>query len=367
INNNDSNEGICTVNLTGIGFVPTPEIDIERSTGSSIPNGSTPNPGYSTIFASTVMGNSTSPRTFYVSSEGTANLNLTSIVSSNPGEFPISLNPGATVLSPGTKVDFEITFSPTGVGTRTAIITIRSNDADEDPYTFQVQGNGACASGILTFLPTSGPVGSVVYVSSSTSQFGGLTSASVNGVSANVTVLSNNELEVTIPDGATTGSIEINDDLGCLSSEAFTVIDQLISDCEGSSGSTPNNLFISEVTDHGSGSHSFVEIFNGTGTAVNLTDYQIRIHNNGAATPTHTIPLIGTIANNAVFVLAFGAGDATAPHGSYTANQFSIATGINDNDHIRLFNSTTNTWIDLWGDISGDVFTIASKNYTYRR
>src|SRR5690606_11615818 len=63
IDSNDLDEGTCVVNLTGIGVTPSPEIDIERSTGSSIPNGALANTGYSTIFASTVMGNSTSPRT----------------------------------------------------------------------------------------------------------------------------------------------------------------------------------------------------------------------------------------------------------------------------------------------------------------
>ena len=367
INNNDSNEGACVVNLTGEGFVPAPEIDIERSTGSSIPNGAAANIGYNTIFASTVMGNSSVPKTYHVSNEGTANLNLTSITSSNPSEFAISLNPGASTITPGTEVDFEITFSPTGVGVRTAIITIISNDADENPYTFNVQGNGDCAAGTLTFFPNNGPVGTVVNVTSSNYNFGGSTTATVNGVPASVNIISNNEMEVTIPTGAATGNLEINDDLGCLSSDLFIVVDKLISDCEGSSGSTPSDLFISEVTDHGSGSHSYVEIFNGTGAAINLTNYEIRLHNNGATTPTHIIPLVGTVASNDVFVLAFGSGDATDPNSTHGYDQSDNATGINEDDHIRLYNSSTNTWIDLWGDISGNVFTVASKNYTYRR
>lgn len=367
INNNDSNEGSCIVNITGFSFVPTPEIDIERSTFSSIPNGSLPNIGYSTVFASTVIGDFTAPRTFHVSSEGSANLDLTSITSSNPGEFLISLNPAPQTLTAGDKVDFEITFAPSGIGLRTTIITILSNDTDENPYIFNIQGVGTCSSGALTSLPNNAPVGTIVNITSTTTNFGGSTFVSVNSISASVTVLSSNELEVTIPAGATTGSIEVKDDLGCLSSNYFTVIDQLISDCEGSSGSIPTDLFISEITDHGTGSHTYVEIFNGTGSAVSLADYQIRLHNNGATSPTHTIPLIGSIANNRVFVLAFGALEASNPHGIYTADQTDNATGINNNDHIRLFNSTTNTWIDLWGDISGDVFAIASKSYNYRR
>src|SRR5690606_28512784 len=38
--------------------------------------------------------------------------------------------------------DFTITFSPTTSGVRNAIININSNDPDENPYTFMVQGTG---------------------------------------------------------------------------------------------------------------------------------------------------------------------------------------------------------------------------------
>jgi len=365
INNNDSNEGTCTVNLTGEGFTPAPEIDVERNTGGSIPNGSAANAGYNTIFAATTVGNTTAPKTYHVANEGTANLLLTSITSSNPAEFSISLNPAPTTINPSTEVDFEIIFSPTGIGLRTATITIVSNDADENPYTFNVQGNGDCASGILTFLPDNGPVGTIVNVTSSTSNFGGSTTASIGGIPAAVTVISANEIEVTIPTGASTGSIQINDDLGCLSSDLFTVIDELISSCEGSSGLTPTDLFISEVTDKGTGSHSYVELYNGTGAAISLNTYEVRIHNNGATNATTTIPLSGTIANDGIVVIAFGGTDATDPEGGYTADFFSGGGGINEDDHIRLYDGTT--WVDLWGDTSGNPFTIASKDYTYRR
>lgn len=357
-----------TTYISGTLSVVAPEIDVERNTGSSIPNGSAANAGYNTIFATTTVGNTTAPKTYHVANEGTANLALTSITSSNPAEFSISLNPGATTINPSTEVDFEITFSPTGIGLRTATITIVSDDADENPYTFNVQGNGDCASGTLTFLPDNGPVGTIVNVTSSTSNFGGSTTATIGGIPASVTVIAANEIEVTIPAGASTGSLEINDDLGCLNSDLFTVIDELISSCEGNSGLTPTDLFISEVTDKGTGSHSYVEIYNGTGGPITLNTYELRIHNNGAANATTTIPLIGTpttIADDGIIVIAFGGTNANDPEGGYTADFFSGGGGINEDDHIRLYNGTT--WIDLWGDTSGNPFTIASKDYTYRR
>ncbi|WP_053970960.1 choice-of-anchor D domain-containing protein [Mangrovimonas sp. ST2L15] len=364
INNNDPNEGSCTINLTGEGFTPAPEIDIERNTGGTIPNGSSPNIGYNTIFAATVMGDSSSPKTFHVSNEGTSDLDLTSITSSNPTEFSISLNPSPSTISSNTEVDFEIVFSPTGVGLRTSTITIISNDSDENPYTFQVQGNGDCAASPITISPMSGPEATIINITGI--NFGSATTATLNGVSiSSVNVISSTELELSVPSGATTGSLEITNDLGCLSSELFIVIDNQISSCEGNSGISPTELFISEVTDHGTGHHSYVEIFNGTGATVNLSGYEIRIHNNGASTATSSVTLSGSIINGDVFVLAFGQSDATDAHASHGFDQSSNVNGINEDDHIRLYNGTT--WIDLWGDTSGDSFTIASKNYTYRR
>ncbi|MCF1190513.1 choice-of-anchor D domain-containing protein [Mangrovimonas sp. AS39] len=364
INNNDSNEGTCSINLTGEGFTPAPEIDIERNTGGTIPNGSSPNIGYNTIFAATVMGDSSSPKTFHVSNEGTSDLDLTSITSSNPTEFSISLNPSPSTISSNTEVDFEIVFSPTGVGLRTSTITIISNDSDENPYTFQVQGNGDCAASPITISPMSGPEATIISISGN--NFGSATTATLNGLSiSSVNVISSTELELSVPSGATTGSLEITNDLGCLSSELFIVIDNQISSCEGNSGISPTELFISEVTDHGTGHHSYVEIFNGTGATVNLSGYEIRIHNNGASTATSSVTLSGSIINGDVFVLAFGQSDATDAHASHGFDQSSNVNGINEDDHIRLYNGTT--WIDLWGDTSGDSFTIASKNYTYRR
>ncbi|MDH7912268.1 choice-of-anchor D domain-containing protein [Winogradskyella sp. SYSU M77433] len=367
INNNDLDESACTVSLTGEGFTPTPEIDIERNTGGSIPNGAAANAGYNTVFAATVIGNSSAPKTFHVSSEGSANIDLTSITSSNPSEFSVSLNPSPATVNPGTEVDFEITFTPTGVGLRTATITIVSNDTDENPYTFNVQGNGECTAGTLTLSPDNGPVNTIVNVTTSSSNFGGSTTATVNGITATVNIISSTELEVTIPTGAETGSLDITDNLGCVSSELFTVIDEQISSCEGSFGTAPTDLFISEVTDHGSGSHSYVEIYNGTGSTVDLTDYEIRLHNNGASIATHTIALTGSVVDNDVFVLAFGSTDATNPYATHGYDQSSGVSGINEDDNIRLYYAPTNTWVDLWGDTSGSVFTVSSNNYTYRR
>ena len=55
-----------------------------------------------------------------------------------------------------------------------------------------------------------------------------------------------------------------------------------------------SELFISEVTDASAGSLTYVEIFNATGATVDMTNYEVRITNNGSFDTD--IPLTGSLA-----------------------------------------------------------------------
>jgi hypothetical protein len=69
------------------------------------------------------------------------------------------------------------------------------------------------------------------------------------------------------------------------------------------SATTPSDLFISEVTDANTGALSYVELYNGTGSSINLANYRLKLYNNGLAAPTWQQTLSGTIANNSTFVI----------------------------------------------------------------
>jgi predicted extracellular nuclease len=64
-------------------------------------------------------------------------------------------------------------------------------------------------------------------------------------------------------------------------------------------------LFFSEYLE-GSSNNKALEIFNGTGAAVNLAaeGYRVEIYFNGSTTPGTIIPLTGTIASGGVYVVA---------------------------------------------------------------
>jgi gliding motility-associated-like protein len=127
----------------------------------------------------------------------------------------------------------------------------------------------------------------------------------------------------------------------------------------------PSDLFISEVTDADTGSLTYVEIYNGTGSAKNLSNYKLKIYNNGSSSTSCDLALAGTIANNSVKVVSVG---SITNAGGVVPNQvFASCGGVNTNDNIRL-TTAADVEIDLWGRTDGVDFTPSNQTgYTYRR
>lgn len=135
----------------------------------------------------------------------------------------------------------------------------------------------------------------------------------------------------------------------------------------GTAAPIPGNLFISEVTDATNFAQTYIEIYNGTGAPVNLSNYKLRTFNNGSATVTSVCDnaLSGTLNNNSTFIVSVGA-TTNAP--GVTPNlTFANCTGVNWDDCIKLTTST-NTVIDVWGRTDGVSFTpLGQAGYDYRR
>ena len=78
----------------------------------------------------------------------------------------------------------------------------------------------------------------------------------------------------------------------------------IVASLAGPAAAAPTDLFISEYVE-GSSNNKALELYNGTGATVTLTGgYDIQVFANGSATATATIPLVGSIPNGDVFVLA---------------------------------------------------------------
>lgn len=351
---------------------PEPEINLKANSGglgNIISGSSTTNGLNNTAFGDAALGMAIT-KDFRIENNGMDTLHLTGlplvvIGGSNPLDFVVSGLP-LEAIEVGEYTTFAITFTPQSMGYRSAIVTIANNDSNEHPYTFKIDGHGNCQPASIAITPTSGPVGTQITITAITNNLTAAT-VSLNGQLMSVTQSGATQLKAIIPPMAASGTIATTNGQGCSATAYFTIIGSIIGSCEGSSGIPRPELFISEITDHGTGSHTFVEIFNATGATVNLLGYSVRIHNNGSATATSTIALPAYILpDNSAYVVAFGGTDATSNPGGTVPNQVSFVSGINGNDNIRLYNES-GSWIDVWGNVTGAVFTIAPKDYVYRR
>lgn len=110
------------------------------------------------------------------------------------------------------------------------------------------------------------------------------------------------------------------------------------------------DLLISEYVE-GSGNNKALEVWNGTGSAVDLTagDYSVQLYSNGASTAAITIPLSGSLAAGDVFVLAHASANGTI---LAQADATSGAGLWNGNDAIALRKGST--VLDVIGQVGTD-------------
>ncbi|WP_221892669.1 choice-of-anchor D domain-containing protein, partial [Pontivivens nitratireducens] len=158
----DCNAG-CTVSpVSGASFVPftytfsgttgsmsggaAPELDVRNSADNAdIGDGSTTiTTALGTDFGTVTVG-STATNSFRAENNGTSALTFgtDALAISNTTDFQITadLTNSGTVASSGVNT-FSIRFNPATGGTKTSTVTIRSDDDDEDPYTFSIRGTG---------------------------------------------------------------------------------------------------------------------------------------------------------------------------------------------------------------------------------
>ena len=113
-------------------------------------------------------------------------------------------------------------------------------------------------------------------------------------------------------------------------------------------GTQPDELFISEYVE-GSSLNKAVELFNGTGSAVDLAGYTIEVYFNGATTTTTVIPLGGTIASGDVFILA---DDGADPAILAETDQTTTSSLWNGDDVIVL--KSGDDIVDVFGQVGVD-------------
>lgn len=119
--------------------------------GTNIPKNSTSPTGLNnTLFEGRNIGNSQT-KTFVISNRGGAPLTIGNIGISGAdvAAFTIMSGPVAgTVLNQNETASFDIRFAPTTIGTKQATVTINSDDPDDNPYPFMIQGGATYCSSL---------------------------------------------------------------------------------------------------------------------------------------------------------------------------------------------------------------------------
>lgn len=115
-------------------------------------------------------------------------------------------------------------------------------------------------------------------------------------------------------------------------------------------GAAPTELFFSEYIE-GSSNNKALEIFNGTGAAINLATggYAVQMYFNGSSTAGLTILLTGTVASGDVYVVAQSSANAAI---LAQADQTSGAGWFNGDDAVALAKASAP--IDVIGQIGVD-------------
>lgn len=121
--------------------VATPEIVVEGN-GNSITSGDTiPGSADNTNFGTANSGTPSVDRVFTVRNTGTAPLSIIMppLSGADAAQFSVAVSIGG-VLSPGASVPFTLRYDPQAVGTHTALVSLTTNDPDENPFTFAIRG-----------------------------------------------------------------------------------------------------------------------------------------------------------------------------------------------------------------------------------
>jgi uncharacterized repeat protein (TIGR01451 family) len=135
----------------GVRIVPygipaqRPEIDVARSDRSIANNDASPAYEEGTSLGAQLLLTDSVAHTYTIRNTGNADLTLpggVQMLGDHAADFVVVKQP-ATTVAPGKSTTFDVVFRPSDVGLRQAVVSIASNDFDESPYKFAVEGTGS--------------------------------------------------------------------------------------------------------------------------------------------------------------------------------------------------------------------------------
>jgi hypothetical protein len=139
--------------IIGDGSQPpvlVPEIGLLGSNGNTITNGSSiVSQPLGTDFGQILWeGTLSVTNTFAITNSGTGTLTLSgapvTVLGAHSADFTVT-QPVSSSITAGQSVTFKIASDPSALGVRTGLVSIASNDTDENPYTFSIRAEGTAA------------------------------------------------------------------------------------------------------------------------------------------------------------------------------------------------------------------------------
>lgn len=204
--NDDGDEGTYAFVVKGTGTAP--EIAVSGN-GANIANGdASPSTGDGTDYGNVLIGGSLD-QTFVITNTGNATLNLGTVTTSgtHAAEFVVVTQPAATVAV-SNSTTLVLRFLPGGSGVRSAAISFSTDDADENPFNFSVQGEGVSAAPSMQLLGTNLAVIALGDASPDAADGSDFTAAAVAGgtVSRTFTITNAGNASLTVSGVTTSGS-----------------------------------------------------------------------------------------------------------------------------------------------------------------
>lgn len=142
---NDGDENPYDIQIIGNGAT-IPEMEVLGNDRIVFSGDTTPDADDHTDFGDVDVNGATVTRAFTIQNNGTADLTLSgspivTIGGAHAADFTLTVD-ATTPVPAGGETTFTITFDPSDAGARQAVISIASNDGDESPYTFSIEGSG---------------------------------------------------------------------------------------------------------------------------------------------------------------------------------------------------------------------------------
>lgn len=139
VSSTDADENPFDIILAGSATASKPEIDVFQPSTSPLVDGRTRK-----SFGTVKLKRSSIAKSFTIRNTGGADLLNLSVAKAGPHlkDFVVT-QPLKKSLAPGASTTFSVVFKPSVKGTRNAILRIRSNDANENPFDISVTGLGA--------------------------------------------------------------------------------------------------------------------------------------------------------------------------------------------------------------------------------